>query len=378
MILEFIISVFSIPLASLYLSTIFPSGRFAFLISLNIVIYYHIIDGAILSSVLSSGLGILGGLFQTTLLSQSLEIFILGNYSYMEQSNLLLSLIPIVTYPNADTDRSQILSDNKGKAGIYMWTHIESGKSYVGSAFDITKRLRAYYSIEYLERNKSMYICNALFHQGYSAFTLSILEFIDISGLSKEGSRELILSREQCYLDLIFEADKLNTYNLLKIAGSSLGYKHTEESLAKISGVNSPFFSRTGLDHPNYGKTHSAETKALLSKVNKGKTLSASTKALISEAKTGKTPSLETRVLMSQARKGKSPSAETRDKISKTRGTTIYVYSSDKFTLVNIFVSANKAGEFFNCSPTTIKKYVITDQLFKGKWKLTTSLICKK
>lgn len=300
----------------------------------------------------------------------------------MEQSNFLLSLIPIVTYSNADTDRSQIRplwgSNNKGKAGIYMWTHIESSKNYVGSAFDITKRLRVYYSIEYLERNKSMYICNALFYQGYSAFTLSILEFIDISGLSKEESRELILSREQCYLDLIFEADKLNTYNLLKIAGSSLGYKHIEKSLVKISDMNSPFFSRIDLDHSNYGKTHSAETKALLSKVNKGKTLSASTKALISEAKTGKIPSLETRVLMSQARKRKFPFAETRDKINKTRGTTIYVYSSDKFTLVNTFVSVNKVGEFFNCSPTTIKKYVITDQLFKGKWKLTIFLICKK
>lgn len=37
---------------------------------------------------------------------------------------------PIV-YPNADMDKSSILSDNKGKAGIYQWTHILSGKKYV-------------------------------------------------------------------------------------------------------------------------------------------------------------------------------------------------------------------------------------------------------
>lgn len=26
-------------------------------------------------------------------------------------------------YNNADTDKLQILEDNKGKAGIYVWTH---------------------------------------------------------------------------------------------------------------------------------------------------------------------------------------------------------------------------------------------------------------
>jgi len=45
--------------------------------------------------------------------------------------------------------------------------------------------------------------------------------------------------------------------NLLKIAGSSLGYKHTPESLAKISEANKE-------------KTISEETKVKLSEANKG------------------------------------------------------------------------------------------------------------
>lgn len=51
---------------------------------------------------------------------------------------------------------------------------------------------------------------------GYSSFQLEILEYCDIADLTE---------REQYYLD------KLNPkYNILKIAGSSLGHKLTEET----------------------------------------------------------------------------------------------------------------------------------------------------
>jgi hypothetical protein len=42
-------------------------------------------------------------------------------------------------YSNADTERLQILKDNKGKAAVYMWTHYVSGKRYLGNAFDLSK-----------------------------------------------------------------------------------------------------------------------------------------------------------------------------------------------------------------------------------------------
>jgi len=46
-----------------------------------------------------------------------------------------------------------------------------------------------------------------------------------------------INQREQFYLDSL-----MPEYNILKIAGSSLGFKYTEESLAKRSGENNHFF----------------------------------------------------------------------------------------------------------------------------------------
>jgi hypothetical protein len=38
---------------------------------------------------------------------------------------------PAVIYSNALIAKSQILKDNKGKTGIYLWTHLESGKFYI-------------------------------------------------------------------------------------------------------------------------------------------------------------------------------------------------------------------------------------------------------
>lgn len=174
----------------------------------------------------------------------------------------LTSLVPVVVYYNAETDKSQILLDNKCKTGIYMWTHIATGRIYIGSAYDLSKRLRDYYNPSKLKEWDN-YISKALIHHSHSAFSLAILEYVDISNKSKEEAREFILKREQYYLDLIFSSDKPNTYNLLKVAGSMLGFNHSIESIAKMSGENNHFF----------GKTHTEETKALLSEINKGENI---------------------------------------------------------------------------------------------------------
>jgi hypothetical protein len=144
-----------------------------------------------------------------------------------------LGAAPAIIYFNAESDKSQIFKDNKDKAGIYQWTHKESNKIYIGSAVDLSKRLKNYYS-PYSLKQVDNCISRALLHHGHSAFCLSILEYIDIPNLSKEESKKLILSREQYYLDLIFlcSEDKTNTFNILPTAGSSLGYKHTEGTLA--------------------------------------------------------------------------------------------------------------------------------------------------
>lgn len=82
-----------------------------------------------------------------------------------------------------------------------------------------------------------MNICNALLKYGYSNFSLTILEYC---------KPNKCLEREQYYIDLLQPE-----YNILRRAGSSLGYKHTEEARAKIVAAKK-------------GKKHSQETIAKL------------------------------------------------------------------------------------------------------------------
>lgn len=296
-----------------------------------------------------------------------------------------LAAISLIVYINAQTEESLILSENKGKTGIYLWFHLESGKIYIGSAVDLAKRLSRYYSKGHLQRNKTMRICNALLLHTHSAFSLYILEILDITNLDKEEARLLILKLEQFYIDL-FKPE----FNILPTAGSSLGYTHTDEAKAKLSEAN-------------LGKTLTAETKAKISEAFRGKTLSAETKALISKTKlgennpmygkthsegtialmsaahTGKIPTAESKALMSEAKKGinnpnfgKPVSTETKVKISATLGCAIYVYNLEG-SLVNTFTSGRKAAEFFNSHHQTIMKYLRNNKLFQDKWYLALS-----
>ena len=66
-----------------------------------------------------------------------------------------------------------------------------------------------------------MIINRALLKHGYSKFKLEILEYCNPKELAK---------REQYYMDAFTPE-----YNVLKAAYTSLGYKHTKESLVKIN-----------------------------------------------------------------------------------------------------------------------------------------------
>jgi group I intron endonuclease len=138
-----------------------------------------------------------------------------------KNTNIPEAFVPIITYKNADTLKETILEENKFKSGVYRFVNLINGKSYVGSSVNLRKRFNFYYSGSSLLRTKTTsVIANALLKNGYSNFSLDILEYCDSSETIK---------REQHYLDLLKPE-----YNILPEAGSSLGHKHTEETLAKL------------------------------------------------------------------------------------------------------------------------------------------------
>jgi len=82
---------------------------------------------------------------------------------------------------------------------------------------------------------------------------LEILEYCDGS------TREDLIKREQYYIDLLKPE-----YNILQKAGSSLGFKHSEETLTKMSTA------QVGAKNTIFGKKHSEETRAKMSSSRAG------------------------------------------------------------------------------------------------------------
>lgn len=105
-------------------------------------------DGIVLYFGSYETLGIIG-LIQNPSLAFG-DTFCLLSLAFGDMSCLFFPAIKV--YPNAELQKKQILQDNKGKAGIYRWVNLVNGKSYVGSAVYLTKRLKQYYSPGFLKK----------------------------------------------------------------------------------------------------------------------------------------------------------------------------------------------------------------------------------
>lgn len=138
----------------------------------------------------------------------------------------------------------------------------------MGSAVDLGRRLRSYYSYSVLRRLHRSIIYQALLRHGYSPFSLLILEYC---------SSEDVRSREQYYLDSLAPE-----YNICKIAGVTTGRQASIETRQKMSEVKR-------------GRLFSEERKESMRKAREGKVVSEETRLKMSEKHTGKTHTEETK-----------------------------------------------------------------------------------
>lgn len=157
-------------------------------------------------------------------------------------------IIPTKYYINVNINKYTIYKENRNKSGIYCWRNLITNKLYVGSAINLTKRLRDYFSVRNLNtqllKSKSL-IYSALLKYGYANFQLDILEYCD---------KNILIEREQYYIDIIKPE-----YNLLKLVTSRLGFNHTEETKKRISNTKKFCIS------PFLGKNHTTEAKLQIS-----------------------------------------------------------------------------------------------------------------
>jgi len=146
-----------------------------------------------------------------------------------------------------------------------MWKNLIYDKQYIGSAIDLSKRLEKYFSTAYMENELNRghsHIYRALLKNGYSNFSLTILEYCEL---------EQCIEREDYYL-----CSLPHEYNILPKAGSWLGHKHSDEAKTKISDAAKKIYHsgrfKPGENHPNYGKTLDNETKQKISDALLGNT----------------------------------------------------------------------------------------------------------
>lgn len=215
------------------------------------------------------------------------------NYSSSACDSESLDLKPVKIYSDAYSMKSLIYSENKNKSGIYRITNKINNKSYIGSSINLTKRFYKYFNLSYISTVKNdLTISRALIKYGYSKFSLEILEYCSV---------DVLLDKEQYYFD-ICKPD----YNIEPKAGSSIGAIRTEETKNKIS--QSLKGKYVGAKNYWFGKTHSNETKVLMSQTrlgNKnsfyGKYHSEDTKLLMKNIKLGKILTNKTKKAISMA-----------------------------------------------------------------------------
>jgi group I intron endonuclease len=161
-------------------------------------------------------------------------------------------------------------------SGIYKITCIPTGRFYIGSSHDIAVR---WYNHQRDLKNNNHYnrlLSRTCRKYGFDSFTWEVIE---------ECSSEMLLQREQYYLDTLQPFNKRG-FNLARnVKATMKGLKHTAVNRAKMSRIQKARKYK-----------HTEEHKQYLSQLFKGRIISPETIAKRSLAMTGKPKSEEHKI----------------------------------------------------------------------------------
>ena len=145
------------------------------------------------------------------------------------------------------------------KSGIYMLINSENNKRYVGSSKNLYDRLHQHFHNLKYNKHHSLHLQASYNKYGESNFEYEILEFCDLENLYE---------REQYYLDTLRPE-----FNILTIAGSNLGFKHSNEVKRKISskltGISKTEEHKRHIQDSQKGRVFTEEHKKKLSEAAK-------------------------------------------------------------------------------------------------------------
>lgn len=151
----------------------------------------------------------------------------------------------------------------KGRTGVYAIRNLLNGKVYVGSASKcFRERWRRHLWLLRHGRHHSRHLQGAWDKDGEDKFSFEILI---------ECESQKCIQNEQNLIVSLRAVDDRFGYNILPVAGSSIGWKHSAESIEKMR-------------QSSIGYRHTPESKALLSRIHKGRKFSAETLERMSRA----------------------------------------------------------------------------------------------
>jgi group I intron endonuclease len=239
----------------------------------------------------------------------------------------------------------------KNLSGIYGWMNIKNKKIYIGSALDLSHR-----PFKHLNHSSNQHLENALNKYGLENFVLIIFVVIN--------HKDLVTKKELMEFENYFISsfDKNQLYNILDLAYSSVGYKHTLEAKIKIknarlgkshSQMTKEILSQLSLNlkNPFYGQTHSEELKKKFSMSRKGKL----------NPMFNKKKSIEFIDHMTKDKFGKNNFQSKLTKITNIKTNEILIFDTFK-----------EASNYLKSPINTLRNARNKNILYKNEWKIET------
>jgi group I intron endonuclease len=152
------------------------------------------------------------------------------------------------------------------QAGIYKILRNVKGveKVYIGSSVEIFKRYKSHLNSLRNDDHYNRHLQASFNKYGEDKFIFEVIENVE--------DVNIIIKREQHWLDYYESYNHLKGYNISPTAGNVLGIKWTEESKEKVREGRKG--KKSGSNNNFYGKTQSQETRNRISNHRKGKPLS--------------------------------------------------------------------------------------------------------
>lgn len=173
--------------------------------------------------------------------------------------------------------------------GIYQITNLQNGKSYVGSAVSFSKRWK-----EHLRQLTNGNHHSTVMQRAWNKYGEAAFQFKKLLVCAKSD----LIWYEQRAIDALKPA-----YNICKVAGSVLGYRHTPEAKAAAAERASGNTHRRGRKGPKevcdrisagrkgkgIGRVFDVETREKIAAAQRGRTLTEEQKEHLRKINTGKT-----------------------------------------------------------------------------------------